>query len=97
MSLQVTVKSASNLPNVERWSKSDPITVLTFQGGHLLVLVCSVCRTSSRKRIVLTSALVALYNSLCVFLYAGEKKKTKVIDNNLDPEWNEVRNKSFNG
>ena len=23
-------------------------------------------------------------------LLTGEKKKTKVIDNNLDPEWNEV-------
>lgn len=27
---------------------------------------------------------------LLVCLTLGEKKKTKVIDNNLDPEWNEV-------
>ena len=36
MSLEVTVKSASNLPNVERFSKSDPMTVLIFQGGLLI-------------------------------------------------------------
>ena len=33
MSLSVTVKSASSLPNVERFSKSDPMTVLTLQGA----------------------------------------------------------------
>lgn len=38
MSLEVIVKSASSLPNVERWGKSDPMTVLIFQGGHLLTL-----------------------------------------------------------
>lgn len=32
MSLTVLVKSASNLPNVERLSKSDPMTVCTLQG-----------------------------------------------------------------
>lgn len=32
MSLSVLVKSASGLPNVERFSKSDPMTVITFQG-----------------------------------------------------------------
>ena len=32
MSLSVMVKSASGLPNVERFSKSDPMTVITFQG-----------------------------------------------------------------
>ena len=32
MSLQIVVKSASNLPNLERFSKSDPMTVLVFQG-----------------------------------------------------------------
>lgn len=25
-----------------------------------------------------------------IIFYIGEKKKTKVIDNNLDPEWNQV-------
>lgn len=32
MSLSVTVKSASSLPNVERFSKSDPMAVVIFQG-----------------------------------------------------------------
>ena len=32
MSLSVLVKSASGLPNVERFSKSDPMTVCTLQG-----------------------------------------------------------------
>ncbi len=32
MSLSVLVKSASGLPNVERFSKSDPITICTLQG-----------------------------------------------------------------
>ncbi len=32
MSLTVNVKSASNLPNVERFSKSDPMAVIVFQG-----------------------------------------------------------------
>ncbi len=32
MSLTVVVKSASKLPNVERFSKSDPMTVVTLQG-----------------------------------------------------------------
>jgi dysferlin len=50
MSLVVEVKSASALPNLERFSKSDPMVVLIFQ---------------------------------------GVKNKTKVIDNNLDPVWNE--------
>ena len=40
MSLSVLVKSASNLPNVEKFSKSDPMTVCTLQGEfyspHLL-------------------------------------------------------------
>ena len=33
MSLSVLVKSASSLPNVERFSKSDPLTVCTLQGS----------------------------------------------------------------
>lgn len=32
MSFSVLVKSASNLPNIERFSKSDPFTVITLQG-----------------------------------------------------------------
>lgn len=32
MALIVLVKSASNLPNVEKFSKSDPMTVCTLQG-----------------------------------------------------------------
>ena len=32
MSLNVLVKSASNLPNVEKFSKSDPFTIITLQG-----------------------------------------------------------------
>ena len=66
MSLEVRVKSASNLPNVERWSKSDPMTVLLFQGGHLLVLVCSFCGMSPRKK-CLNRALAATRNPLRVF------------------------------
>ena len=32
MSLTVLVQSASSLPNLERFSKSDPMAVLIFQG-----------------------------------------------------------------
>lgn len=32
MSLSVLVKSASNLPNVERFGKSDPMCVISLQG-----------------------------------------------------------------
>ena len=32
MSLTVLVKSASNLPNVERFGKSDPMCVISLQG-----------------------------------------------------------------
>ena len=69
MSLQVVCKSASNLPNVERFGKSDPMCVIVFQGQPLV-----------RVYLVLSSC----------FDCAGVKKKTKVIDNCLDPEWNEV-------
>ena len=37
MSLSVTVKSASNLPNVERFSKSDPMCIITYQGRLCMV------------------------------------------------------------
>ena len=33
MSLSVLVKSASSLPNVERFSKSDPMCVIILQGA----------------------------------------------------------------
>lgn len=32
MSLTIKVKSATNLPNVDRFSASDPFTILIFQG-----------------------------------------------------------------
>ena len=35
MSLSVLVKSASNLPNVEKFSKSDPMCVIVLQGTFL--------------------------------------------------------------
>lgn len=70
MSLTVLVKSASNLPNVEKFGKSDPMCVISLQGQLL-------CSLSGPCNVVLG-------------FITGEKKKTKVIDNNLDPEWNEV-------
>lgn len=33
-SLTVTVRSAANLPNLERFGKSDPLCVVTFQGKN---------------------------------------------------------------
>lgn len=35
MSLTVVVKSAASLPNLERFSKSDPMAVLIFQGNSV--------------------------------------------------------------
>lgn len=37
-----------------------------------------------------TSTLSLSLSPFLFLLFTGEKKKTKVIDNNLDPEWNEV-------
>lgn len=73
MSLTVLVQSASSLPNLERFSKSDPMAVLIFQG--------EVKDGESRS----------------YFNFAGVKQKTKVIDNNLDPVWDEVRVELFLG
>ena len=53
MSLSVNVKSASDVPNVEKFSKSDPFAVIKFQ---------------------------------------EKKEKTKHINDELNPQWNE----SFN-
>ena len=59
MSLSVLVKSASNLPNVERFRKSDPMCVIILQGiiiiiRELLTLSRSfpahVGRTQTRSR-----------------------------------------------
>ena len=71
MSLNVTVKSASNLPNVERWfsKKSDPLTICTLRGNQALPHFC--CKPE--------------------FYFSGKEKETKVIDNNLEPVWDEVR------
>lgn len=36
---------------------------------------------------------IHILDTTCVYVvctFSGEKKSTKVIDNNLDPEWNEV-------
>ena len=35
MSLTVNAKSASNLPNVEKFGLSDPYAVFTFQGRRM--------------------------------------------------------------
>lgn len=40
MSLSVLVKSASALPNVERFSKSDPMCVITLEGRMALPASC---------------------------------------------------------
>ena len=98
MSLEVTVKSASNLPNVERFSKSDPMTVLIFQGGHLIMLDYAFqasfawihCNFVCMKPFASISYLLKFWGDKLDYFCIGEKKKTKVIDNNLDPEWNQV-------
>ena len=123
MSLSVLVKSASGLPNVEKFSKSDPMCVITLEGRtilpescvygpyqhfvlilvvlhRLILLTCmyfavwccvSLLTICSLGRNPLTTSSLSLSLSPFLFLlFAGEKKKTKVIDNNLDPEWNEV-------
>ena len=56
MSLQITVVSAANLPNVVRFTKSDPKAVLKFQGEHLLLLPSTM----------IPEPLFALYNAGCV-------------------------------
>lgn len=40
MSLSVLVKSASGLPNVEKFSKSDPMCVITLEGRTILPESC---------------------------------------------------------
>ena len=84
MSLTVLVKSASNLPNVEKFSKSDPMCVIILQGEFHLPFA----RAAIGVRFKCSPATLLL--DMLVSFFAGEKKKTKVIDNNLDPEWNEV-------
>lgn len=73
MSLEVTVKSAANLPNVERFGKSDPFAVLVYQGEAAKPIRIGTSRY--------------LFSSLT---FSGVKNKTEVIDNNLNPEWNQV-------
>ena len=120
MSLSVLVKSASGLPNVEKFSKSDPMCVITLEGRTILPESCVygpyqhfvLILVVLHRLILLTCMYFAVWCcvsllticslgrnplphlfSLSPFLFlllAGEKKKTKVIDNNLDPEWNEV-------
>ena len=46
----------------------------------------SVCFVSSTH---FNLVCITAYLQILSF-YIGEKKKTKVIDNNLDPEWNQV-------
>ena len=74
MSLEVTVKSAANLPNVERFGKSDPFAVLVYQG----------------EAAELVQINTGHYLIFFLALFSGVKNKTEVIDNNLNPEWNQV-------
>ncbi len=34
--------------------------------------------------------IVSFFADKCLFMFTGEKKKTKAIDNELNPVWNEV-------
>ena len=68
MSLTVKVKSASKLPNIERFGKSDPFVVLKFRGNDR----------------------VSKFSKPSLLFDKDLKKETKVIDNELNPVWNEV-------
>ncbi len=64
MSLTVVVKSASKLPNVERFSKSDPMTVVTLQGMPSACSALSKKGQAPRSSTVLHT-LVELYEHVC--------------------------------
>ena len=72
MSLSVLVESASGLPNVDTFSKSDPMCVIVLEGKRLL------CQRE-----------FSFANCSAPSL-AGEKKRTDVKKDDLDPQWNEV-------
>ena len=69
MSLSVLVKSASGLPNVERFSKSDPMCVITLEGrttlcqNHACMLHISTlfCCLVVQRGLLLTYAFFAVH------------------------------------
>jgi len=59
MSLSVFVQSASSLPNVDRFSKSDPMCVVTLQGRQGPCLFVRMNETIQLESSVLCLVLVA--------------------------------------
>ena len=56
MSLTVVVKSASSLPNLERFSKSDPMAVLIFLGKEIepffAIFFLIICRSQAKDKVM---------------------------------------------
>ena len=68
MSLSVLVKSASCLPNVERFSKSDPMCVITLEGMTTLPESCvyGPCKhfVVAVHRVILLTYFTSRYDSI---------------------------------
>lgn len=67
MSLTVNVKNAKNLPNVEKFSLSDPLAVLLFGNSEcqrsIVIISCSDKHTLPRRNLVRLLAALANYRS----------------------------------
>ena len=72
-----------------RWkvSRTDSLALCLHDVSTAL---CRVCLTNYLHNLTGLSSFLLSFTLFLLLLPAGKKKKTKVINNHLDPEWNEV-------
>lgn len=84
MALTVAVQRASNLPNVERFGKSDPYAVVAFRGRPTPCPRPRLIHTVDRSRDLCSNA------SFSFRLRLGQECKTAHVKGSLEPQWKEV-------